>query len=722
VIQHGEPPSLRPYLEHSGAGFFLNFIPGLKEESVDKKTSFPFAVVSEKNPFYRIIDAEVTTDAGSPVKKVFVLIQHDAYPFPEDPVAPLTNREVETCWQKALACGLKSGAEGSAMLLAEQIGGQGEADPFEPLFFCKNKKLFFPPVCSFCGSALRQCYDDDVLARGGLQSYSGSLKRYLYCPSCLDLAGTTDFYTYRLDSADSSTVKDRWGLIQDFGKLELEKGRSAGFPCSGCADYNACYGEDGLVTARISTVAFYPFYMMVIGASSLNGADFLSLVSGAEPEALEKRLAGQGKLGRVHLLKTYDAGRPERAEFFFQDDERFFLEILYLKLIFLADFVEKVWPRLETYQYPYMGISLESMWVDVPKKGNLLPLFWNFEGTIEDIGGRWHGAPPVATLHTSQGLYHLGMAWFHALVGNERQGQAEIYEALASGLCADDRVSKRSFQTACGEFLDSVFSPENLFWQPQAMQSAALKEEWLREWKRALSLGWSLVSAGFQDTAGWAIDSFRKEVGDLHKSIKKRLFAPGVTDIGEAESLRREEARKRPWTGDVDRAVHDILIQVGRQWRVSLEEAKSISEETGTFSQASIGQGEETADMESTVVLKGGQVEDDMAETVVISPVPGMSAFSSDVSPDVMPETVIMSPAGQPPASSQEMEETVIISTGMRHEDAPDARRSLQSSGDETDAGKMASTIVSGLAGKEAKDDVDLAETVIIRPPKKEDT
>ncbi|MBE9580097.1 MAG: hypothetical protein IMF18_00570, partial [Proteobacteria bacterium] len=282
-----EISSLRPYLEPHGAKFRLEFSLISQDRSVDGKAPFPFLVINESDPLGRLIEARFVTDAGSKLKRVFVLLQKDEYLLPRDELWPISNQDVDECWQRAFSSYSGKAKDGSMVVLSDQIEKDGRLSSLQSLFYCNQERVFFHPQCPTCGSPLQQCYDDHLLTGVGLQPYSTSLKRYLYCPSCFDLVGESDFFIHALESSDPPMLKDQWDLVKEFGQLTEGKKHLDQFPCTKCASHKECYGTDGLALSRIVPVSFYPFHILIFEAMSVNAPDFLSLISGASFEELE---------------------------------------------------------------------------------------------------------------------------------------------------------------------------------------------------------------------------------------------------------------------------------------------------------------------------------------------------------------------------------------------------------------------------------------------------
>jgi hypothetical protein len=310
-------PSLLPYLEFTDTKFRLNFSLISQDGSILEKSPFPFLIISESDPFARLIEARFVTDAGSEIKRVFLLLQKDEYHLTRDELRPFNNQDIDQCWQKAFLFYSRKNQDGSAIILADQIGEDGGLISLQSLFFCKSKRIFFHPPCPVCGLPLQQCYDDDILTSLGFQRYSASLKRYLFCPSCFGSTGKSDFYVFSLESSDHSALKDRWDLIKDFGRLTEVRNRLNRFPCIDCSSRQECYGSDCLAVSRIVPISFYPFYMLIFEAGSVNVYDFLSLISGASFDDLESRLSEKQESGRINCLKALKRNSLATTPFFF---------------------------------------------------------------------------------------------------------------------------------------------------------------------------------------------------------------------------------------------------------------------------------------------------------------------------------------------------------------------------------------------------------------------
>ena len=316
--------SLIPYLDPDGSGIYLKICLRSEDQAVLEKTRGPFTVITDSGPITRIIEAQFTTNAGSRVKRVFLLVQKDEYRLDRNQLWPVNNLDIDRCWQKAFSRYVGDVRDDNVAVLSDQIGKEGGLLPFRPLFFCKAIHAFFHPPCPHCGSYLEQCYDDDLLAATGLEPYSTSLKRYLFCTSCLESSGQSDFYRVSVDGTDPQMIRDLTDLIRAFKFITEDRNLTGTFPCAVCHSRQECYGEAGLALSRIEPFSFYPFYMLIFNELSVNAIDFLALISGATLEEMEAAIALRHKQGSANYLNEIRQKGPIITPFMFDQDQRRF--------------------------------------------------------------------------------------------------------------------------------------------------------------------------------------------------------------------------------------------------------------------------------------------------------------------------------------------------------------------------------------------------------------
>jgi hypothetical protein len=230
-------------------------------------------------------------------------------------------------------------------------------------------KTFFHPPCPKCGLLLQQCYDDNLLTSLGLQPYSTSLNRYLFCPACFESQGKSDYFTYSGKDFNPSILKDHKDLIKKFGQLNEVPQKTDPFPCMSCSSHQECYGAQGLAVSRIVPFSFYPFFMYILKDRLVNAVDFISLISGRLPEDLESQLAQKKEVGRMNCLKTIRQKGFDKTSFLFDKDERFFLEVLYLKLAFLGELFQIIFPATDSSHHHDFRFSIENIWLKLSDQG-----------------------------------------------------------------------------------------------------------------------------------------------------------------------------------------------------------------------------------------------------------------------------------------------------------------------------------------------------------------
>ena len=292
-------PSLLPYIDsRNGIRIDFTFIP----DSTDKKTTFPLGVPdlpTYTDPLAHLIQARLLTDAESEITQLFILLQRDQIKTEKGMPLPTDNPAITRHWQQAFREYNKNRSfEDCLFKLGAQLTDDGNLIPFQPLFYCSFRNHFFNPPCPLCGGLLDLCRDDDLLAAAHLPAYSNSLRRYLFCPTCYELAGETDFFASLTTSADKHHAKSVTELISEFNKLAISTSQTHQFPCRNCPDADICLAPGGQLPDRILPVAVYPFHMLIFKADSVN------------PESLSILKASKGHLNYPQTKEEL----PEKTE------------------------------------------------------------------------------------------------------------------------------------------------------------------------------------------------------------------------------------------------------------------------------------------------------------------------------------------------------------------------------------------------------------------------
>ncbi|HPR50421.1 MAG TPA: hypothetical protein PLU81_01435 [Deltaproteobacteria bacterium] len=717
--------SLLPYIKPSRAISRLH-IPCISQETIaGGALHFPFILISESSQLTRIIQAQIESDHGSPVKHVFLLLDKDTYLLGDDKSSALNNETVERCWQKAYE---SYRADGSAILLADQIGEDGHIRRFQPLFYCQSRDTFFHPPCPHCGNPLTLCTDDDLLISCGLQAYSHSLRRYLYCRECLDTTGRSEFYASSPDTTDPASVKDLHHMITGFGSLNEAEGQE--FPCPACPLKGECYGEQDLALTRIVPFSFYPFHLLILESASINAIDFLAMLGGASFEELRDRLETNRLFGRIPCIENVALRAAKFSPFLFENEDRFFLEILYLKLSFLGQLARIVFSDTSSLWNTPQDICLDRVWINLSHQESLLPFFWNFQASLTDIGTAALDHQPITPPLSSN--YALGILWFHGLLENQALQAKDITTILAKGLQRHDALTTTFDESVVMDEYPHLLGPENIFWNSHGK---SLPEEWSCLWQDALGLGWALLKSSVSGESRLSEEDFWKAFENLREEIRNTLFQPGP-------------ARAKQEVGaSVNIALSGILQQILSKWSAQPQHREDTLEETVVLSEDAMahtqsGQAFE-GELEETRIVQTGQQspetdpgtgyseDGDVLETVILSgdDVPALHPQKID---DDIPETVMMkpdeivpdihSPEPQPPVPDSgshgtpggiedDLEETILLRP--EHESVLVSTRSGNDTAHSSEPVQPPSPQEQGIPQDPGQDD-DFAETIIL--------
>jgi hypothetical protein len=450
-----------------------------------------------------------------------------------------------------------------------------------------------------------------------------------------------------LKTSDPPRLKDQWHLIKDFGRLTEDKNCGNQFPCPNCDDHQACYGVENLAVSRIAPFSFYPFFMLIFEAASVNALDFLSLISGSSFEDLEEHLAQEKQIGRMTCLKALRQNGPVKPPFLFEGDEKPFLEVLYLKLSFLEELARTIFAGMDFHKHPDLGLSVDKIWVELPHHSGLLPFFWNFKLRLIDmgIGQILAKSPLVPRLPPSYALHFLGIVWFHALLVNKEQSVSKMHLGLREAIDSLGSDGHDKFESFLRDCADSTFAPENIFWMPKEKK---VSKAWQKLWERSLNLGWSLLRVGLSVDSGWTRDAFCEDLDNLRKEIRDSLFQHGATMTEEASAPE-------------DRAIHEILLKIMEKWRMDVGAEQDELEETLLVDSRT-----DRERFQETVI--GSKYEENLApETIIVSP----GDLKKEVQPPVhteesdIPETVIFTPTDGSTGQSRPFPESPLKDGGF---------------------------------------------------------
>ncbi|HHP7235652.1 MAG TPA: hypothetical protein ACFCUC_13560 [Desulfobacterales bacterium] len=725
-------PSLLPYLQSEQAGFHLELSRMDARGDSDLRPS-PFLQVGACGPFGRMTAGWLTTDAETQVTPVVLLQQADRYDGVFDDLWPTRNPEVERLWQQAFE---RSVARRNAdprkpapLVLAGQTDDKGGLRPFAPLFYCTRRDTFFHPRCPQCRRPLQLCKDDALLSAAGVETYTSSLRRYLYCPDCSRNPEICAFYALERQPRDPPVVGDFSTLIENGRFGGADNASKSSLPCPGCEEPAECEND-----ARcrpydcVVPFSFYPFYLMIFEGDFRKGRSFMQLLAG-KPDA-----AGIPDPSRPH--RGHRSLSVETPRYFFPTGSRGrFLEILYLKLAFLADLTNAILPEGQTYyRFP---LSMEQVWVRLPSAGGRLPFFWDFQTQSVDLGltaedGTAGPYPPA------YGYYFLGDFWFYALLVNAGQDADTVRDALQQcrSEMADGTPLSRVIER---QPVGPVFAPANLFWNPTEPPA---DQAVIQLWRQSLDLGAALWMAGVQPPEGGRLPEFQANLQALQRAIHAEMFEG------------RFAATPAQVESD-DQYIRVILETILQQWSQEITAATARpgmepAERPETKPEAPTGAPQDKTaadDMPKTVILRRGADKAPQPprestasndETLIFKPDESRlrEADTADDDDDVFQQTVILRASdlegarfekAEPNRISEESQEylpeTVILSPAMQKPASgpkrPEVLPGVDSrTRDPKNAGGTADTPPGDADRSEGDDDADLMKTVILKPQK----
>lgn len=642
VREQDHSPSLLPYLTLGTAGAFLNIALLNQTPSASSGDSFPFLLVADSDPLTRLIKAEFATDAGSKIKDVFLLVQRDEYRLSANQLAPLTNADIASFWQETYRYH-RQNRDGLLITLGQQIDTSGNLVSCQPLFFCSATKVFFHPPCPVCGLPLQQCSDDQLLASVGLQPFSLSLSRYLFCPSCFSTGRGTDFYERRKRGAGLPLVKDCADLIRAFGQGVRSGDGGAGLPCPGCSQHEQCLSADASVPPLIIPFSFYPFFVLLYETMSMNGLDYLALASGASLDELVSRIRNADEVGRALHIESSRQQRGTFQSFLFDGEARWFLEVLYLKLSFLGQIVVDLFPNPDTRQ-PDPLLYADKIWVKVKDRPGFLPYLWNYELSYIDLRRNPLGLPAHPKMPPAYSLHLLGLIWFAVLLANSRQSVTEVHLAVER---SRDRALPEDPTIPASLMTEAAFSPENIFWKPAP---PPMTPAWQHLWEEALGMGCSLLQASVEGASSLPRSELVRQIQQLRTRVKRELFS-------------ERTAEKRADRSPEDGTILQILSRIEADWRQS-----GVSDSTDGLAETVVLSSEVDR---ATLPGTAGRELEQVMETVILAPRQSTEQPVPAIDEEIFQETVVLSGKGlletaqtKTPSSAKTVEalsETVIL-------------------------------------------------------------
>lgn len=702
-------PSLMPYLNGAEKGLCLE-APALMAPTGRALASGP---MESSGPFAVVYEGAVSGGEGNRLVDLFLLIQPDRYPAGASELHPVNNTQVEQLWQCAFKRIQAQSKGGFQPVFKEQVDAAGRLLAFRPLFRCDYRQRWCHPRCPHCGRGLTVCREERLLQDAGLGAYGSSLERYLYCPACGGKSPDFPLYVPERSALAPERLKDCAILLEGFSSLLSHNELAGDLPCVGCEEAVHCYGPETLVHGRMRPVFFYPFFMLMMPAATINMLEFTALLSGETRESIAQRLGRLDKPGRMARFKKIDEALPDSNGLLFPEGDRRFLEVLYLKLNLLGELIRLLPEEERGVAEPVGRMSLEGIWVDLPVQNARLPWSWNFSLRLIDPVGQVDHGLFKSTRIASRRLHFLGAAWGYILLTGAGQDMEAVWAAT-------EKLVGHPEVFAPGAEIDLAAIDPALDARHLLTDGATLRIDpaWRTFWQRAVLMGVELFRASIDPEQTWQETSFLQAHEALCGDIRHALFQPP-----EAVSTVEDE-RQHPEKTDFDKdgAIAGILKRILAHWPDA--EAPSEAEETLVLQSRGI---EPVASDPSPTTLASSNEDGDFVETVIL----GSSGESETLpegtqsAPPDLEETVAITPDEKPvsPVSKEEthweadLEQTVVMSRPEKIDSSTEDLEETVLIGSAPSRVRAKGRTERSKPGDQSfSEDADLEKTVVIQP------
>ncbi len=255
----------------------------------------PFVHITRVDPVARWFAGVFRTDLGQALFPVSVRILRDT--IGQEEGGSVSNADIEQLWEQEHGLsGAMAEYRGSSFSFSSFETESGRIKKNFPLLFCKRKRLFFSPVCPYCGKRLTECREDDLLGEVSLKQFSNSLRRYLYCSDCSPEGRYRPaFFAKELEEPekDNPFVTDRFGLMSLWAKVHTLDNAGGLFPCAGCESYKGCFPEGqklGDAVRLLYPFSFYNFFASVRKYAPYSLEHAFDLIGGMPVEELAESM------------------------------------------------------------------------------------------------------------------------------------------------------------------------------------------------------------------------------------------------------------------------------------------------------------------------------------------------------------------------------------------------------------------------------------------------
>ena len=347
----------------------------------------PFVGISREDPVARWFAGVLKTDLGQVLFPVAVRILRDTISDAGDD--SLSNTKIEELWkQEHKLSGCVSEYRSSCYSFSFLERPDGSVRKSLPLLFCKRKRLFFSAVCPHCGKRLTECREDDLLNQVSLKLFSGSLRRYLYCPECSPEGRFRPaFFAKELLESEKNNpyVTDRFGLMSLWSKVHAHESAKGLFPCVSCESYAGCFPEElqlGDAVKLLYPFSFYNFFVAIRKYAPFSLEHASDLVGGMPVGELEEIMENArdeiGVRSSRKLLKL--AG--SRSFYFSSPGNSSKVsasEVFDLKLNLYCQVLRLIASAWNVTRAPLIGIGPGNFAAGMAGDNPGIPVFWEFK-------------------------------------------------------------------------------------------------------------------------------------------------------------------------------------------------------------------------------------------------------------------------------------------------------------------------------------------------------
>ncbi|WP_020589103.1 hypothetical protein [Desulfobacter curvatus] len=698
--------SLLPYLESGRNGILLDIHVSHQDNPKGDLPSFTFETAGIEKPFTRLVKGGLKCEGSNRVfHPVFMLIQKDTYFSDREPFNPQTNTTLDQAWLDTIQ--FFSQDYGTFTIPAPP---DHEPTQLKPLFYCKFKDRFFHPPCPDCGRELILCKNDAILEKAGLDSFHTSLSRYLFCPECYESNSTHFFYTYTPQADDPAGVLDRHGLIKRFSKMKTTI--PDGFPCADCPEHSVCYLAGQKALSRIGFLSFYPFYMLVFDACSINGTQFLQHLSNA-PETV----------GLKSNALSLSPGTPQSSghdptKYLFGDDPRFWLEILFLKYAFFKKILTSIEKRLNDQFKPVFNLNMDSIWINTKSDAGMMPFFWDYELYLIDLVS----TRPMDLFQTSMAnnrqTNFIAQLCLYIFFVNNKHTAKTVFQSGADLLQSTDETEWANNAQALFNS-HPIFKPENIFWEPAP---ADMAESWHDLWIQTIHFAGSLIKEKEILDFPAFIKHCIRQVNEILTAVKSELFSKdfqikqkpvmpvaGAAEQDEPETIPSASTEDLHEDTQANQAITTILKQLKTKWEK--EASPEPSQEEDVMETLVLSSTEEGIKPSTDFSAKKNKCTED--KSITPSPMADQHEFEQ------MQKTIILNRQGNidpAPSDFEDIQKTIVMNTYQK----------TKTTEPEKDFNDLEKTVIVSFGnssqpenrGDFFNEDDDLDKTVIL-PPKK---